>query len=180
MPRDTWHFISFICCLLLSVSVHFGINAAINTLQDIQFPPDAGFFLSLKCVLIQCGSSLSTCNRSLSKCSPWFGGHSVVKILAQWFVCDDTPNAGPKKPSWSQLSDGVSCLSWWFIIFMSKSGFVSRNGKKGYFLQQWNCIAQLQKTNSPIIYFAMVECQCVLKCWGHQLYNDLAQKKVWI
>ena len=73
-------------------------------------------------------------NMRLSKCSPWFGGHSVVKILAQYFECDDTPNPGSKKPSWSQLSDGVSCLSWWFIIFMAKNGFVSRNGKKGFFL----------------------------------------------
>ena len=116
-------------------------------------------------------------HKRLSKCSPWFGGHSVVKILAQWFECDDTPNPGSKKPSWSQLSDGVSCLSWWFIIFMAKNCFVSRNGKKRLFLLEWNCIVQLQKTNSPIIYFAMVECQCVLKCWGRQLYNDLAQKK---
>ena len=70
---------------------------------------------------------------SLSKCSPWFGGHSVVKILALWFECDDTPNPGSKKSSWSQLSDGVSGLSWWFIIFMAKNGFVSRNGKKRFF-----------------------------------------------
>ena len=27
---------------------------------------------------------------SLSKYSPWFGGHSIVKILAQWFEVDDT------------------------------------------------------------------------------------------
>ena len=80
---------------------------------------------------------------SLSKCSPWFGGHSVVKILAQWFECDDTPNPGSKKPSWSQLSDGVSCLSWWFIIFMAKNGFVSRNGKNKFIF----CCSEIALSN---------------------------------
>ena len=31
----------------------------------------------------------------------------------------------------SQLSDGVSCLSWWFSIFMAKKKCGSRNGGKG-------------------------------------------------
>ena len=101
--------------------------------------------------------------------------NSSPMIWSWWY-----PNQDFKNPSWSQLSDGVSCLSWWFIIFMAKNGFVSRNGKKGFFWHQLNCTVKLQKTNYPIIYFAMVECQFVLKCWGHQLHNDLAQKKVWI
>ena len=25
----------------------------------------------------------------------------------------------------------------------------------------------------------MVECQCVLKYWGHQLYKDIGQKRSW-
>ena len=41
---------------------------------------------------------------SHSKCLLWSGGYSVVKILAQWFECDDTPNPGSRNPSWSQLS----------------------------------------------------------------------------
>ena len=111
----------------------------------------------------------------LSKYSPWFGYHSVVKILDSQFELDDTPNPGSKKLSWSQLSNGVSCLSWWFDIFVAKVGFVSRNGGK----RQWNCIIQLQTTISPIIYDVMVESQCVLKCLGHQLYNDIGQNKSW-
>ena len=66
---------------------------------------------------------------SLSKCSLWFGCHSVVQILASQFEFVDTPN-----PSWSQLSNGVSCLSWWFAIFMTNNGFRSKNGGKRFFL----------------------------------------------
>ena len=51
--------------------------------------------------------------------------NSSPMIWSWWY-----PNPGSKKPSWSQLSDGVSCLSWGFVIFMAKNGFVSRNGKK--------------------------------------------------
>ena len=61
-----------------------------------------------------------------------------------------------------------------------KSICIKKRWQKAFFWQQWNCIVQLQKTNCPIIYDVMVECQCVLKCWGHQLYNDIGQQKVWI
>ena len=44
---------------------------------------------------------------SLSKCFPWFGGHSVVQTLALRFEFYDTPNPGGKKTSWSQILDGV-------------------------------------------------------------------------
>ena len=54
---------------------------------------------------------------------------------------------------------------------------VKKGWKKTFFLQQWNCIVQFQKTNYPIIYDVMVECQCVMKCWGQQLYNGLAHTK---
>ena len=68
------------------------------------------------------------------------------------------PKTQAKKQYWSQLSDGISCLSWWFIIFMAHNCFVSRNGKKiSLFLLQWNCIVQLQKTNSPILFDEIVE-----------------------
>ena len=70
---------------------------------------------------------------SLSKSSPWFGGHSVVKILASWFEFDDTWNPGSKYLFWSQLSDGVSCLSWWFNILTAKNFYVKKRWKKDFF-----------------------------------------------
>ena len=51
-------------------------------------------------------------------------------IWMQWY-----PKPRLKSLFWSKLSDGVSCLSWWFIIFMAKNVFVSRNGKKRLFLE---------------------------------------------
>ena len=27
-----------------------------------------------------------------------------------------------------------------------------------------------------MIYYVMVECQCAMKCWGHQIYNDISQQ----
>ena len=38
----------------------------------------------------------TTGHMSLSKCSPWFGEHGVVKILAQWFEVDDTQTQAQK------------------------------------------------------------------------------------
>ena len=58
--------------------------------------------------------------------------------------------------------------------------------KRVFFWQQWKCIIQLQKLtpiiyrpfvsiNIPhrIIYDLRIECQCVLKCCGPRLYNDI-------
>ena len=115
---------------------------------------------------------------SLSKCSPWFGGHSVVKVLSSQFELDDTQNKGLNKMSWSQLSDGLSCLSWWFDIFMAKMVWFQETVEKGFFWQQWNCIVNPQKTNSPLIYYVMVGCQFVLICLGHHLSNDSCLKKL--
>ena len=74
---------------------------------------------------------------SLSKCSPWFGSHSVVKVLSSKFEFDYTPNKGLNKMSWSKLPDGVSCLSWWFDIFMAKMVWCQETVDR-FFLQQGN------------------------------------------
>ena len=112
---------------------------------------------------------------SLSKCSPLFGGQSVVKILASWFEFDNTLNPGSKNTSWSQLSDRVSCLLFlWQTIVLCQETV----GKR-FFWQQLNCVVQLKNFFSPIIYDAMVECQWFLKWWGHQLYNYIGHKKNW-
>ena len=92
---------------------------------------------------------------SLSKCLPWFGGHSAVKNIAIPIDFDEPKPRPEKKTSWSQLLDGVSCLSWWIAIFMLFC--VMKKWQKAFFWQQWNCMVQYQKTNCPIIYDVMVE-----------------------
>ena len=107
---------------------------------------------------------------SLSKCSPWFGCHSVVKIPATWFEFDDISNPGSKTPSWTQLSHGVSFFVMVVCYFQGKNWFCVKKRWKRLFLKL-HC--PTSETNSPIIYDVIVGCQCVLKCWGHQPYNDI-------
>ena len=83
-------------------------------------------------------------------CSPWFGLHSIVKSLASWFQFE------PKLSSTNCL--GLSSKIVYVVchgglpFLWQKNCFVSRNSENFAFWQQWNCIVQLQKTKSPIIY----------------------------
>ena len=72
-----------------------------------------------------------------------FSPASIARINKS-YEHDDTQNPVSKILSWPQISDGVSCLSWWFAIFTGYF-FVSRCGDKQLCLQQWNYIVKLQK-----------------------------------
>ena len=54
------------------------------------------------------------------------GSSSMIWIW--WY-----PRLRLKKLSLSQLSDGISCLSWWFAIFMAKIGLCQEMVRKAFF-----------------------------------------------
>ena len=105
---------------------------------------------------------------NLSKYSPSFGGYSVAQIWASQFEFDDTPNQGTTKTSWCQHSD-CALVACYFCV--------KKRLKNGFLWQQGNCIIHLQKTNGLIICDVMVVCQCVQKCLGNPLYNNIVHKK---
>ena len=87
---------TYLASLLARERAKWGVLARILTVFT-SLPgvlgPIQGFFHLIVCkrLFVWSTGSIIFLHMSLFKCSPWFGGHSVVKILAQWFECDDTP-----------------------------------------------------------------------------------------
>ena len=70
-------------------------------------------------------------------CSPWFGGHSIVKSLA----------SQPRL----KITVLIPAL-WWcklFFMIMAKIVLCQETVEKGFFWQPLNCIVQLQEINGP-------------------------------
>ena len=98
-------------------------------------------------------------DKSLSKCSSCFGGHSVVKILASQFEFDDTLNVGPRK----QFSNDVSCLSWCFFLCqeMVKKGF--------FFVSSELALSNFRKQILPFIIMYWLNVSVFWNAWPSAL-----------
>ena len=56
---------------------------------------------------------------------------------------------------------------------------VKKQWKQALFGGSETALSNFRKQKSSYIYDVMVDYQCVLKGWGHYLYNDIGQNKSW-